>query len=133
MLNDHLGSDEGSKNKRLKRASEGECLESKKKSEVIQDTASSHHEEESASLGKRSIADSTEIKLCGKRKDIGHFLDSISMLEGVIAELESSNFKIEKVQNELTSSEEKTVEVKVLLTQDHSRQTSFPLLASRER
>lgn len=110
MLNDHLGSEEGSKNKRLKRASEGECFESKPKSELIQDTASSHHEEETASLGKRSIADSNELRLCGKRKNIGHFLESISMLESVISGLESSSFKSEKAQNELTSADMKTVE-----------------------
>jgi len=104
MLNDHLGSEEGPKNKRLKRASEGECLEAGTRSDFIQDTASSHHEEETASLGKRSMADSAELRLCGKRKDLGHFLDSISMLEGVIAGLETTTFKPEKAHNELTSS-----------------------------
>jgi hypothetical protein len=133
MLNDHLGSEEGPKNKRLKRTAEGQCFESKPRSELIQDTASSHHEEETASLGKRSIADSNELRLCGKRKNIGHFLESISMLEGVISGLESSSFKSEKAQNELTSADMKTVEVKVLLTQDHTRLTPITLLASRAR
>lgn len=108
-------------------------MESKSKIDLIQDTASSHHEEESASLGKRSIADSNDLRLCGRRKDISHFLDSITMLEGVIIGLESSNFKPEKVQNELASSDEKTAEVTVLLTEDFARQTPDSLLAGRAR
>lgn len=54
----------------------------------VTETASSHHEhhdEESASLGKRSLSESVELRLCANVKKLDHFLDSLSMLEQTLA------------------------------------------------
>lgn len=87
LLNDHL-TDVSEPQKRLKKSSD-HCEWAEKPRDCGQDTASSHHEEE-ASLGKRSASDTSDLRLTGRRKDVCHFLDSISVLEGVIAHLESS-------------------------------------------
>lgn len=85
LLNDHLA-DASQTLKRPKKSSD-HCEWAEKPRDYGQETASSHHEEE-ASLGKRSASDAGEWRLCGNRKDMSHFLDSISLLEGMLADFE---------------------------------------------
>lgn len=75
--------------KRLKRESDHEdWTDGKGKSEGVQETASSQHGEETASLGKRSIAESTDLRLHGRPKAISHCLDSIEALESILVDFE---------------------------------------------
>ena len=86
LLNDHLA-DVAQPQKRMKSSSDQSEWSEFKPKDSIHETASSHHEEE-ASLGKRSNSDAGDLRLCGRRKDVGHFLDSIIKLEGVITDIE---------------------------------------------
>lgn len=87
LLNDHLA-DASEPTKRMKKSSD-HCEWAEKPRDYGQETASSHHEED-ASLGKRSSSDTGELRVCGRRKDVGHFLDSISLLENMLADFESA-------------------------------------------
>lgn len=96
MLNQHLEPEKSHKVGSQKKPSFTDQTEEKSikmRNEPITETASSHHDhqdEDSASLGKRSLSESTgEMKIIGKRKDISHFLESVALLEDKLAGLES--------------------------------------------
>ena len=86
MLNQHLTADSNlNQAKRAKRSldamNEGDCEAYKLRTDTAPDTPGSPYHEGSASLGKRSDSVSSELKLCGRKKDICMFLDSLSELE----------------------------------------------------
>lgn len=95
LLNQHLGTDPSPNfDRRAKKASiadsthEAPSKTSRQGGDHPGDTASSVHDEESASLGKRSLSEFCELRLCGKRKQIGAYVDSIYKLERTLSTLE---------------------------------------------
>lgn len=95
MLNQHLAAADSSLNqaKRAKRSlddfNEADCEVYKLRTETAPDTPGSPYQEGSASLGKRSDSVSSELKLCGRKKDICTFLDSLNELEHMLDRLDS--------------------------------------------
>jgi hypothetical protein len=135
MLNQHLGSQESTfyLEKRAKKASEGgesyiEVSHPKVNSrgDIILDTASSNHEEESASLGKRSVSEFCELKICGKRNQISPYLDSVCELERALEKLHW----LDSTSSQSPCDVEKTAEVHSVLIKDFPRQTAHPFLSS---
>lgn len=95
LINNHLA-DANLPQKRAKKSSDY-CEWAEKPRDYGQETASSHHEED-ASLGKRSASDPSEFRLWGRRKDVSHFLDSISHLEGMLADFEQVDLSTSEVK-----------------------------------
>lgn len=77
------------------------CEEAKPRPDLATDTCSSRHEEETASLGKRSLSELSEVRIFVKGKDIDPFLFSIKRLEESLEDLKGLDLPLPETKQSI--------------------------------